>query len=68
MRLINLVIFSVTDGGEFVAVEEFIPGCFTKYINNTRLSSISTEYSNNAVNIISLNALFIFPARNQENS
>ena len=45
-----------TDGGKYVAVEEFIPGCFTKYINNTGLSSITTESSNDSANIIGLNA------------
>ena len=35
-----------SDGGEYVAVEEFIPGCFTKYINNTGLSSVSIESGN----------------------
>ena len=45
-----------TDGGEYVAVEEFIPGCFIKYINNTGLSSISTDSSKNAANVIGLKA------------
>ena len=44
-----------TDGREHVAVEEFIPGCFRKCINNTGLSSISTE-SSNAANINGLEA------------
>ena len=35
-----------TDGGEFVAVEGFIAGCFLKYINNTGSSSISTQPAN----------------------
>ena len=45
-----------TDGGEYVAVEEFIPGCFTKYINNTGLGSINIESANEAANVIGLKA------------
>ncbi|CAB4020160.1 transient receptor potential cation channel subfamily M member 6-like, partial [Paramuricea clavata] len=50
--LVEKIFHGETDGGEYVAVEEFIPGCFTKYINNTGLSSVSIE----SANIIGLKA------------
>ena len=37
-----------------MAVEQFIPGCFTKYMNNTGLSTITTKSSNDSANIIGL--------------